>query len=132
MKHPLRPDVSVTLRVNGQDLKEYENEEEPAEEVDGCTEVVRYVESVVDANFSVEMQVAPSRVRCDYELTVYLDGKWVAGSLYQDSKTKTPGKVSVDGTTLYTDGQYRYAKFAFAPLHTSEFACPICAARAWH
>ncbi|KAF2481709.1 hypothetical protein BDY17DRAFT_325226 [Neohortaea acidophila] len=98
MKHPWRPNVSVTLHVDGQDLKEYENEEESAEEVDGCTEVVRYVESVVDANFSVEMQVAASRVRCDYELTVYLDGKWVAGSLYQDSKTENPGKMGNNAT----------------------------------
>lgn len=118
------PGLEIALRVDGQDLREYDRmEDEGAGEDSNPTVVTRYVEAISGANFSVEFRPTGAFrwPHNELELCVHLDGVWATGKVYHPrAATGGHSNKSVSGANAYENGQYVFRNFAFADLHTSE------------
>ena len=125
----------MSIRVDGNDLPEYEepeteeqhsNEETETEEQhsDDHETSVRYVEAISGANFSIELRTNPAFEYVDYDLRmqVFLDGV-SACSIIKDAQPETGRiKESCTGVKRCIDGTWHLEKFVFAELQTSKHA----------
>lgn len=123
MRAPSLPGLDIALRVNGQDLQEYEyTEEDGHEEGSSETAVTRYVEATSGANFSVEFSTANDfkHRHSQLELRVYLDGVGASGKVLHPCEYHGGHhNTSVASTFGHEGGQCVSRSFAFADLHTS-------------
>lgn len=118
------PGLDITLRVDGQDLQEYEHTGEDDSEEETSDDVMkRYVEATSGANFSVEFRTANHFKYRDseLELRVYLDGVWASGKvLHPCGHHRGHHKTSVASAIGHENGRCVSRSFAFADLHTSK------------
>lgn len=118
------PGLEIALRVNLQDLKEYEDAEGEVAGQDGRNNAaVRYVEAVSGANFSVEFRTDRRFTyrNADLEMSVYLDGVFAEGQVYYARPTHGGhNDKTVSGRADTENGQFLFRRFAFADLETSK------------
>lgn len=129
MRSHVHPGVEVTLRVDGKDLVEHEDEE--AKDDDGCFRegrishtVVRYVEVVAGATFSIELRFEPGfEFRKDSIISTYiLDGGRAPTAEVLQPIRGLQGPRSVSTLDYKEDGKWCGRTMAFAELQTSECA----------
>lgn len=107
--------LTVSLRVNGTDLQEYDDD---ADQLYIPSHGIKYVEATPGANFQVHVHARGLRwpkPHDSVECAVYLDGKWVAGKVL-NMKTV----CDIDGVTEKRDGGYYHRKFEFCDLQTND------------
>lgn len=125
MKHYLNPDVHVRLRVDGEDLAEYDIDDLD----DDVNTVTKYVEATAGANFVVYFSATPQCAKdpCDVvRMTVYLDGKRITGMIYTINGPSALGMGlydhALEGVESNTATGKVLERFAFAQLLTSMYS----------
>lgn len=90
--NPALPELEITVNVDGQPLREYEDDD-----IDGSLHseplalrqkaVSKYVEAVTDQEFSIDLTLCASYEPTSPSLTarVYADGEWISGEIFHTS-----------------------------------------------
>lgn len=120
MRADCLPFASVSVRVNGEVLHEYQTEGTSADEAMTAT---AYIESVDGAEFDVSLLVQTAfayKSDC-LEFIIHIDGKWMAGQVVHLNGKRKLG--AVDGATCPAEnGRATFRKFRFAAHDMSEFS----------
>ncbi len=131
MKLATSPGVSVTLRVGGVALEEYDDPEESFG--DHPIKRVKYVEAVPGAKFDIHFQSIRDQLGGmdpdEVNLRIYMDGKKAASRVLR-ARSAPAYHTHVDCIRREMKGEFFQEKFAFAELSTSEF--PICSCSIVH
>lgn len=122
------PGISATVLVNNQDAPEYENPEEEIEGPCAAQTVVRYIEAVPDAAYSVRLDIDPE---CNFDcpqLVFHLsvDGRKIdGGALPQDrwlARGRTYCNVIRGARVLGYNGMAFRRGFKFSSIRTGMLA----------
>ena len=118
MKSGAWPGLVAKLRINDNDLHEYDDEDADAGNHNTDT---KYVEAVSGANFTVELWVKPHFRYKTHALqcSLLLDDVFIRSSIYDAEKYPDEVRSSVRGVYRCLHGEHVIEKFAFAELETS-------------
>ncbi|KFZ08013.1 hypothetical protein V502_09600 [Pseudogymnoascus sp. VKM F-4520 (FW-2644)] len=121
------PGVDISISINGQSVKEYEDAGEEAGGPLGPKTVVKYIEAISDTEFAIKASVLPAfRVHrqsiYDLAFQVDVDGKWAAGRCYLDAideayspwNSQIEGFYSNDATGRSTVNPFKFADVEIA------------------
>ena len=117
MKSPAYPGLSVSLRVGDYDLYEYEDTEADDTQ-DGQKTVVRYVEAVPNARFTIEYRVAR---RFRYKNLYMRQLVRLDGVVTNKSIIKGHSNNSTEGRVCSVNGRPQLQQYTFADLVMSVF-----------
>ncbi|KAF2872366.1 hypothetical protein BDV95DRAFT_661569 [Massariosphaeria phaeospora] len=106
------PGLEVKIVVDGEPLKEYEDDGTPAPK-----SVTKYIEAVSDAKFEINYAFNKDYPHAyDVRVVVKLDGQQVDDSLDPYSTLFRDGGHTVSGATSCLDGKWFMADFRFSQL----------------
>lgn len=113
------PGLSVTIVVDGQNLREYEDESD--QPMTGIPEVVKFVESTSGSTFSVLVKTTP-----DFDLApeeslnpqVYIDGNFTRGKLLGPESLSRGYRF--EGPIYKEGAHWMLSKYTFADIVTCE------------
>lgn len=117
------PGIEISICINGQPVKEYEDSDQ---EVDGplaSTTAVKYIEAISDREFTIKVTVHPAfdehkGTREDLLINAKVDGKWVAGH-YRDCAANNkfiPWNTVLDGMVQIEAGRETIRAFTFTTV----------------
>ena len=112
------PGVSVTIRVDGRDLLEYNTDEV---DEDDNTVSSAFVEALPGANFSVELILGKTfpYKRNDLSFDVHLDGAWARGLVLDLDNNKNGQPGTINGVVTEDRNGSTMKIFVFAEHKTS-------------
>lgn len=124
------PGVVVSISINGQSVKEYED---AGEEVGGPSEpktVVKFIEAISDAEFAIKASVLPAfrenrQTIYDLAFQLNIDGNWAAGCCWQESieGVYSPWNTQIEGFHRKdATGRSTLNHFKFADVEIGRFA----------
>lgn len=111
--------IEVTLRVDGEDLKEYDDDTSEAILKHSLS---KYVECTSGAIFAIGIQSTPKfrYKREDLDCIVYLDGEKAIAHVVDRETLSVKSSTAIEGVLQNVDGATVLERFTFAQLHTSE------------
>lgn len=112
------PGVEVSVHIDGKPVQEYEDTDEEVHGPLGPKTVVKYIEAISDAQFSINASVLPVHKEC-VSFRVHADGKWITGRIYDQPKHgHAPWNKQIIGSRV-TDslGQPILRPFKFAGVN---------------
>ncbi|KFY91498.1 hypothetical protein V498_05436 [Pseudogymnoascus sp. VKM F-4517 (FW-2822)] len=115
------PGVEVSILTNGQTVEEYVDADEVVDGPLASKTVVKYIEAISDAEFTVKRTVLDSfrlhkQKVDDLLFQVKLDGKWAAGSFWENANLFAPdiyqiaGFYNRDATGRSTINHFKFAE----------------------
>jgi hypothetical protein len=116
------PGLAVSVSVAGKELPEYEHREDESDGPLANKTVLRYIESISDAEFAINFRISPPFQLDCYALNfrVSIDGKRVRGKICGQDKIKHGhwARALLGDMTIRHDGRAELRKFKFASLKT--------------
>ncbi|KAI1074505.1 hypothetical protein F5B20DRAFT_563534 [Whalleya microplaca] len=124
------PGVQVTVEINGQDVREYNDPDASESGPADCPTSYKYIECIDDAEFSVK-----ARISEDYEwgykdhslaTRLYVDGKFIRGQFARERDTFHNGYYEIHlrrfETRSQTSGEWYSHKLKFSAINTVDSA----------
>ncbi|KAH9825805.1 hypothetical protein Tdes44962_MAKER04016 [Teratosphaeria destructans] len=110
-------DLQVSLKTDGVELAEFDDEDGEFPRIDRQT---KFVEATSGANFTVELHCPHQLCPNDYvSCCVKLDGQYVTSSICEHRRNHRP--ITIEGRRAFgSDGRPTLQRFAFAELHTND------------
>ena len=110
-------DIEVVIRVNGQELKEYDDEDASN---DDESSVSKYVEATSGAEFQI-LTSAPKLYRFSSDavaIKIYMDGAYVDDALFSKEDAGWTGawKKSFDGARRFDGSRWKVKPFKFIEI----------------
>jgi hypothetical protein len=118
------PGIDAFIKVNGMNATEYINQDEITE---GPHQVVRYIEAVPDAEFTINGRLHKTFQHLDTDLaiTYFVDGHLARSPVYKREQfTHTPFKFSCRGAERDSNTGIEVLSFKFASLVTGRIQHP--------
>ncbi|OBT84583.1 hypothetical protein VE02_06329 [Pseudogymnoascus sp. 03VT05] len=123
------PGVEVSICINAQPVREYEDADEVIDGPLASETVVKYIEAISDAQFTINVTVHPTfdehrRTRDDLLAQAKVDGKWVDGR-FRDCAIHerfTPWNMLVEGIINHEVGRETISAFTFTTVEIVEVA----------
>lgn len=122
------PGVEVSILTNGQSVEEYVDADEVVDGPLASKTVVKYIEAISDAEFTVKRTVLDSfrlhkQKVDDLLFQVKLDGKWAAGSYWENASLFAPDIYQIAGFyNRDATGRSTINHFKFAEVEIGQFA----------
>lgn len=124
------PGVKVSICINGQPVEEYEDS---GEEIDGplaSKTVVKYIEAISDAEFTINTTALPAfekhrKTRDDILVDTKIDGTWVRGRFqrYAKPNSSAPWSIPMEGVSgVNGAGKSTISAFKFTAIEIGKFA----------
>jgi hypothetical protein len=126
------PGIDALIKVNGLNATEYINNDEVTA---GPYQVVRYIEAVPDAEFTIKGAIHKTFQHWDTDLAVayYVDGQFARLTLYRrEGYTHPTFKFSCRGAVRDSSAGVEELPFKFASLVTSMVQLPLYSLRLSH
>ncbi len=134
------PGLEVTIRIDGVDLQEYEDDEEqevaggPIAEYQASRTITKYIESISDKEFAIQIKLLPGfpMTSATLETPIHIDGKLMITPVFQKisfpssyryDRVVQPITRSVTGISVLAPGNKDHdllQKFKFAKIETCE------------